>query len=320
MKKKNVLVICAAAGFCMICVVLLLGSMGIYAEKSGTAEFEPEFTDSEETDMLTKVLADSSESEEVITEGPLQAEELRNIRDTMYAKYDVSEQGQERNAQQQEEAEFLGSAEQTGELSDYGVTLDSVKLGVLAAGSILLKEINRLYPEESFESFEIEDLSLEKSIGMNGQPYISWRGMLQNQFEANDKNYISYQFEIDAVTGKIIQFSKFRPYQSDVDYSEISWTDEEILARAKELIEMYGLTAGEELDWSNVELYNGTKEVASLKEELAEEPDLSVSLANTVIFSKNGKRYFYIGMDFETGELSTYLWPGTCTSQEILSK
>lgn len=316
MKKKNVLVICAAAGFCMICVVILLGSMGIYAERSGTAEFAPEVTDSEGADMLSNAFTDSSESGNAVMEGTLQAEERQKIWDNMYAKYVASEQGQARLAQKQEEAEIMESDTQ----SDYTVSLDSAKLGVLDAGLILLKEINRICPEESFENIEIDDFSLTSSIGVNEQPYISWEGSLSNQLEINDKNYISYQFEIDAITGKIIEFNKFRPYQSDVDYSEISWTDEKILARAKELIEMYDLTFGEELDWANVELYNGTQEVASLKEELAEEPDLSVSLTNTVIFPKNGKRYFYIGMDFETGDLYTYIWPGTSTSQEILSK
>ena len=42
MKKKNLLVICAASGLCLVFMLILIGSMSIYAEKSGTAKQELE--------------------------------------------------------------------------------------------------------------------------------------------------------------------------------------------------------------------------------------------------------------------------------------
>lgn len=79
--------------------------------------------------------------------------------------------------------------------------------------------------------------------------------------EDNDENHKFYIFEIECISGNIISFGKFHPYQKNKDYSAISWTDEEIKARAKELIETYDLTKGEELDWSNLYLYNGSDQL-----------------------------------------------------------
>ncbi len=322
MKKKNLLVLCSAAGLCLICALLLAGSMGIYAEKSGTKEFEPEIAESETSDTLTRILTENNEQNDVQEEGLIPEETLKEIWEKMYEEYAGAEEMQkeieEQNAEARSDAESLGvvfdtEAEFDGadlKESDPVVTLDTAELGVHEAGLILLKEINRLYPKDTLEDLKIERIAMECDVGMNGQGFIEWEGRLETDDEINDKNYRSYQFEIDSVTGKIVSFGKFRPYQKDKDYTDITWTDDEVRAHAKELIEKYDLAAGEELDWNELELYNGTEPAASLKQEFEEEPDVSTAIGNTLIFKKDGKKIFYLSLDWETGEISDYIWPG----------
>lgn len=304
MKKKNLLVICAAAGFCMICALLLAGSMGIYAEKAGTETFEPELAESETPDALTELLTENSEKRQAQTKGTLSEETLREIWDKMYEAYAGADEVQKELAFSEDEA-YDGENEKTD--STRYITLNSAGLGVHEAGLILLKEINRLYPDDTLDDLKIEEMQLECDIEQNGQGECVWEGMINNGYQINDENYRSYSFEIDCVSGSIISFGKFHPYQKDKDYSAISWTEEEIKERAKELIEKYDLTGGEELDWSELEIFNGEEELDSLKKELEEEPDLSVSICNTLIFEKDGVRCFYLNLDWETGEIGHYI-------------
>ena len=62
MRKKNLLVICAASGLCLIFALILIGSMSIYAEKSGTQEFEPEADVNGASDMLTKLIEEEADA------------------------------------------------------------------------------------------------------------------------------------------------------------------------------------------------------------------------------------------------------------------
>ena len=311
MKKKNVCMMFAAAGICAACALLLVGSMGIYAEKTGKEQLIPISSDSETAQMLSDVLEESMERKTPVASGPLSDGELKNIWDRMYAEYESSDQGREELKQEETEAALHEKLVKEGYGDVYGLSLDSAKLGVSAAGLLFLKEINRLFPKEQFESFYIRSARLESEIGVNGLSYIAWTGSIVNMENAADPSYRSYDFEIDAISGKINSFGKFRPYQANQDYSKISWTDEEILEQAKELAANYGLASGEELDWQNVELLNGTNEAGSLMDELKQDPESSISLSNVVKFQKNGKMNFYLGMDFETGELCNYFWPGT---------
>lgn len=321
MKGKNLLVVCAAAGLCMICALLLAGSMGIYAEKAGTGEFEPEMAESETPDALTEILSENSEEGEVQAEGTVSEDKLREIWDNMYEAYAGSEDVQKELAFSKDTAgEDAGETENTTEKAaaaavgketedisenGYHITLNSAEVGVHEAGLIVLKEINRLYSNDTLDDLKIEEMQLYCDSDENGE-YL-WEGMLGNGYQDNDENYRSYSFEIDCVSGSILSFGKFHPYQKDKDYSVISWTEDEIKAHAKELIEKYDLTEGEELDWSQVEIFNGTDQLESLKEELEEEPDLSVSIGNTLIFEKDGKRCFYLHLDWETGEIGNYV-------------
>lgn len=294
MKKKNLLVICAASGLCLVFMLILIGSMSIYAEKSGTAKQELEVEGSKKSDMLTGMLteddgkADVEETiaaedgaEDAAKTGRMSEEELKDIWEKMYREYEENAKDGERP---QEPA-------------------DDVKISVSEAGLIWLKEIHRLYPDDALEDLSID--FMEPELGIN---IVYWTGRLENGYGVSEEGYRSYTCQIDPVSGKIVSFGKFQPYQKEKDYSAISWTDEEIKARAKELIDRYDLSLGEELEWDSVEVYNGKEEVDSLKEEFAERPDLSKSVCNTLFFKKDGLAVYDFCMDWASGEISNYLW------------
>ncbi len=225
-----------------------------------------------------------------------------------------SKEGQEEIVKWAEDSEMMDGLAAEGDA--YGLSYDSANLSREEAGLIMLKEINRLFAEETLNQLSIESICMETSVWINEIPYISWIGRFTNGLDIVDPNYVSYDFEVDAVSGKIIRCQRFHSYQKGKDYSSISWTDEEILEQAGKWIETYDLTFGEELDWTNAELINVTEDVPSMMKELEE--GSFTSLGNIVVFPKNGKWYFYISIDFETGRLESYLWPGTSASDEIL--
>ena len=331
MKKKNVLVLCAASSLCLAFALLLSGGMGIYAEKAGTQEFEPKLAENEASDMLTEIITednntngkttdnttdhaaqdsaeedsatDDSENaaatgaenteatgsvENATASGGMTEEGLINIWNTMYEGY---KKGAEGNPDLQEGQGNAASG-----------------IGINDAGLILLREINRLYPQDSLTDLTIQDIDLEPST----IPYsavVYWTGTLQNGYGPTEESYRSYTFQIDSISGKIMSFGKFRPYQKDKDYSAISWTDEKIKEHARLLIETYDLSQGETLDWDSAEItHNGKEDIDVLKDEFEERPDLSTSVHNTLVFEKDGWAIFYFCMDWETGEISNYLW------------
>lgn len=316
MKRKNLFLVCMAVGFCMVCVVVLLKSMGIYAEKIGTEAFMLQQSDSEDADALTDVLAGDSENGDVILKGAVTDEEINQIWLNLYEKYHSSKEGQEEIVKWAKDSEMMDRLVADGDGDEYGLSYDSANLSREEAGLIMLKEINRLFAEETLNQLFIESICMETSVGINEVPYISWMGRFTNGLDIVDPNYVSYDFEVDAVSGKIIRCQRFHSYQKGKDYSSISWTDEEILEQAGKWIETYDLAFGEALDWTNAELINVTEDVPSMMKELEE--GSFTSLGNIVVFPKNGKRYFYISIDFETGNLESYLWPGTSASDEIL--
>lgn len=320
MKNKNLLVICVAAGLCIVSVFLLVGSMGAYAEKSGTVEFVPETSESETSDTLMEILSESSQESETVKEGPLSSMELQKIWEKMYGEYLAADYTDDESRR--------GDVEKF--LADQNAGPDAIKneeiykdtylsaspdsgLSAKETGLSILKEINRLYPEDGLDNLRIDTLNVDSDFGNDEGFYVEWVGALDNGYEMFDAEYISYNFHIDAASGKIMHFGKFHPYQKDKDYSGISWTDEEIKDHARELIQKYDLTEGEELDWSDIELYNGTDEIESLKKELEEEPESSVMVSNLIIFRKNNQRYFYFNVDWETGEICDYIWMGRST-------
>lgn len=321
MKRKNLLVVCAAAGLCMVFVMLLAGSMGIYAEKSGTQEFELEMEESEASDMLTRILAENGEEkagEEAAAETDGMAEEeLKNIWKKMYGEYEEAgaddptlQEQQENTASEAKAGVHETENAENGFEEAYHVSLDDAKIGVNEAGLILLKEINRLYPEDSLEDLKIAHMNLEfDAAAYKEGTAVYWSGKLENGYGPTEESYRSYSCQIDSVSGKMASFGKFRPYQKEKDYSAISWTDAEIKERAKQLIGKYNLFQGEELDWDHAVIYSGKEEMDSLNNEFAEKADLSASVCNTLVFEKDGVPNVYFCMDWETGEISNYLCP-----------
>lgn len=322
MKKRNLLVVCAAAALCVISVLLLVGSMGIYAEKSGTKELTGEMAESEPSDALKEVLAQGSEEKEVITEGPVPDETLLQIWDKMFSEYLAADYSNDDSRRISAEKFIQDIQAEEGSRKNEAVYADTrlsdsseYALSPSEAGLTALKEINRLYPEDALDNLKIDSLNVEDDIGINEEAFVELSGSLDNGYEIWEPGYVSYNFQIDAVTSKIMSFGKHRAYQKGKDYEAISWTDEEIKEHAKELIETYDLTKGEQLDWSDFELYNGEESLEGLNEEL-EEPESSVMIVNTIIFAKEGKRYFYLNMDWETGEICNYIWMGRHTPTE----
>ena len=308
MRKKNLLVICAASGLCLIFALILIGSMSIYAEKSGTQEFEPEADVNGASDMLTKLIeeeADATGSTQD-AEGTGSAEEAagaaqeENATDT--AANGASGAAAETSAQ--EEAAKDGAEEGLKDIwkemyqAYGGVQTDTAAslngISVNDAGLTLLKEIQHLYPKDSLADLKIKDIYLES---MPDSADVYWSGTLENAYGPTEASYRSYSCQIDSVSGKIISFGKFQPYQKDTDYSAISWTDGDIKEHAKQLIETYGVAQGEALDWDSVKIYNGKEEIDSLKEKFAERPNLSTSVCNTLVFEKDGLIKLYFCMD-----------------------
>lgn len=336
MKKKNLLVICAASSFCLIFVLVLVWSMGIYAEKSGTQEFEAEMEESESSDMLTKIIAEDrkKDAEEANTEdaegtGGAEAEAAKAAKasaEAEAAKASTEAEAAKANAEAVAEAgamaeeglkdiwekmyqEYEKAGKDNPDLqeniaSDAKASVNGISVN--DAGLILLKEINRLYPQDSLVDLKVSDMDLECSTMPNSN-VVYWTGKLENGYGPTEESYRSYTCQIDSVSGKIVSFGKFQPYQKDKDYTAISWTDEEIKEHAKQLIEKYDLSQGEELDWDSVEIHNGQEEIDSLKDEFAKRPDLSISIHNTLVFEKDGLKTFYFCLDWATGEISNYL-------------
>lgn len=192
------------------------------------------------------------------------------------------------------------------------ISLENAKLGMANAGVMALKEIARLSPADDLEDLEnlrIRNLLFSAVQPADGLHQFKWEIDLDNGYVVSDWRHLSYGVSLDAVSGQILLFHKFRPYQPDVDYSQFSWTDDQIRENAKELIEKYHLADGKELDWENTQIVNRTGELDSLQAELEEDdPYMGYGLGNTVFFSSEGREDFYITMDWETGELYTYMW------------
>lgn len=367
MKKKNLLVVCAAAVICLMFALVLAGGMNIYAEKSGTQEFEPEVEENEASDMLTQILAEDGEETagaeaaetkakaedkaeaaeadaetETKSQADAGAEAVEAKAEAEAEKTDAKARAaEEKNRAKTEDAKARAEAEktqasaraaaETGELreeelkavwdkmyQEYGEAgkgdtkqqedFTDEMIDVNEAGLILLKEINHIYPNDSPEDLKIGWMELERCTVPGEEHIVYWTGKLENGYAPTEENYRSYSCQIDSVSGKMVSFGKFRPYQKEKDYSVISWTDEQIKEQAKQLIETYDLFQGEELNWDTVKVYSGKEEIDSLKDDFKDKPNLSVSVCNTLVFDKNGQIIIYFCMDWETGEISNYLW------------
>lgn len=312
MKKKRLLLFGATTGICMVSVFLLLGSMGIYAEQSGTGEWAPD----PETESVSSLM-DLNEAEDEAMAGEdniedanlLPDEELRDIWEKMYAEYlaqlELSEEdpGYDPGVFRVE-YEPGDIEEKSLQAGDTGY-LDGVEAGV-----ILLKEINRLYPMEDLKSFKINRFQMN-DYGVKWENSIpdskyEWDGYLYNGNEITDPEYVAYQFTINALSGKIMDIFRSYPYQKDADYWDTVWTEEEVKERGRQLIEKYHLAEGKDLDWETVSVSTyDAEQIAEAREELEEDPGCSMGLWNVLIFYNDGQQ-LYLGIDWATGELAGY--------------
>ena len=319
MKKKNIFTICAASGLCLIFVLALVWGMSIYAERSGTQEFEPQPAENESSDMMTELMADSADDTAAgSTDNAPAADSAEDAAAGSTDNAPAADSKENAAADSAEDglikiwramyAEYKKDEGENAQLQpgqEDAVPADDASLQRIRADEavlILLKEVSRIYPQDSLADLKISYMSLECSTMPNSN-VVYWTGELENGYGPTEAGYRSYSCQIDSVSGKIVSFGKFRPYQKDVDYTAISWTDEEIKEQAKQLAERYDLSQGEELDWENVEIYNAQEEINSLKQEFEARPDLSRCIHNTLNFEN-----YSLCLDWETGELGNYLW------------
>lgn len=343
MKHKNLRLVCASASLCIASVLFLIGCMGSSAEQTGTAEFVPTVMEGKASDTLADVLNDVSSKEDPAvqadsrtllereTEGLRSDEELKAIWEQIFEMYAGSDYYQpveevSRMYWDWENRSFTslnpeqkngGSAKASEDNSEYGTNrqeLDDAVLDASEAGLVILREIDRLYPGSDLEHLLISSLGMDEiNTGTERPLVLKWTGFLENVYTVYEGNYTSYYFELDAITGKISCFNCFYPYDPEKNYTDIVWTDEQILDRAKEVVEMYHLADGEELDWSDAEVNNATEHIGSMQQDLKRTDEngerSGISIRNYVGFTKGGKEYFNLELDFETGELVEYYWP-----------
>lgn len=285
MKQKNWIFLGIAAGICIASVGILIGCMGTYAEKSGTEEWTGDILQQESGGSLTQILTESSKTETI--QSSEQESELQETWQKLYTAY--------------LESGFSDSDDV--DLPDVGLTAEE-------AGLIFLKEIKRIYPEDTLDNLYLR--TCQKEHEYDGENYLEWYMLLDNTedpFQVNE-NEISYSIAINAVSSKIVLFGKYRPFKKGVDYACSSWTDDDIIEHVRQMIETYQLTDIDSLDWSDVEVFNGTDEYASALKELEEDPETNFQISSFVFFSKNGQRHFQVCIDWMTGELSDYVWLG----------
>lgn len=308
MKKRNVLVVCTAAGLCLAFALLLVGGMGVYAEKAGTQEVKLEVKTSEDEDALTKILMEEKEQKDVSEKGAatepdavskqtpassqeaLSDEALLKIWEAMYAAYPGTEEEEVRLEAVQQDAQALNE-----DVKYTCYTLDETAVGISEMGLTVLKEIRRLYPGDALDGLKICELKLKYHVGAN---HVQWEGTLENDYAQTKEAWRSYAFEVDVADGTLLSFGRSCSDQKSSGNALAAWTDEAVKAHAKELVETFQLSGEKELDWSGAEI--------AREADYLEKADTRAEW--TLIFRKKGEPFFYLSFDAETGEISRYLW------------
>ncbi len=156
------------------------------------------------------------------------------------------------------------------------------------AGSIVLKEIHRLFDED------MAGMKLVMSF-TDGR----WGGWLLNDYPVNDERYKNYTFRMDARSGKIWWLTGGK---EQVKYTKkTSFTDEEIIANARSIIKKYNLADVSGVNWNNVYVYNAGKDNRNpIEDKLNQE---GTRITNYVEFYSDDGELIQVSTDWETGEL-----------------
>lgn len=307
MKNRKLLIFGVAAGFCMVSVFALIGCMGFYADGVGTQEIVSDAVETESVDIIAETLTDNSKEAVGETTEPSAEDAVKTDEEgaTELAAAEVKKAAVQYEKMWKEMSSE--AAVQYQEVRDGdGFEKDEVFGKILTpneTGIIVLQEINRLYGD-NMEGMYVSRMNYASiGDGWNGQ----WSGFIENHYDASDERYQSYQFTVDAVSGEILEMSKFQSYQVGKGGSGISWTEEEMLEHAKKLVEDYQLMPDGELDWESAKvILCDDTQLQQAEDEINEEPDTAVMLTNCVIFYQNGNQQFMVETDRETGELMGY--------------
>lgn len=178
------------------------------------------------------------------------------------------------------------------EVTDYEVTSEAYQYGeegylsMKEAGTIVLKEIHRLFGEDMMGMKLVMSFSKGK-----------WGGWLLNDYDAEDERYKNYSFRLDARTGKIWWLTG--GFQN-VSYTKTEGvTNAEILESVRKIIQKYHLANVNTVDWSNAIVYNASGKV-NLAENAGQQGE---RITNYVEFYTDEGEHMRIDIDYETGEL-----------------
>lgn len=161
-------------------------------------------------------------------------------------------------------------------------------LSMKEAGTIILKEIHRLFGED------MVDMKLVMSFSDG-----NWGGWLLNDYETESEQYKSYSFRMDARNGKIWWITGG---QYNINYTKKDKiTNEQIVENIRGLIRKYHLANVEKVDWSNVVVYNASKDIKNLLEEAKEKQGTHIT--NYVEFYTDEGELMRVATDYQTGEL-----------------
>lgn len=176
----------------------------------------------------------------------------------------------------------------------YGVTSEAYQYGeegylsMKEAGTIILKEIHKLFEEDMMGMKLVMSFSDGK-----------WGGWLLNDYDSDNALYKNYSFRMDARNGKIWWL---KGGLTNVTYTtKEGITNEEIVDSVRKMIQKYHLANVNTVDWSNVLVHNAS---ASMTRYMADSTGEQVErITNYVEFYSDEGEHMRIDIDYETGEL-----------------
>ncbi len=161
------------------------------------------------------------------------------------------------------------------------------------ASDLILKEIHRLFNEDMLGMKLVMSLSDGK-----------WGGWLLNDYAADEKEYKSYSFRMDARSGKIWWLTGTTNTHSYTKKTAV--TDAEIIENARSIIKKYHLANVDKVNWNKVTVANASKDIVSAIQRV--DTGKADNITNSVEFYSDDGELVQISTDWETGELWMVLY------------